>query len=286
MQARNLPGGLCRGCDVPTLFSPAGEATENLMNLSPSDMKSLLFHILSGKEFGVEKSGESLGRASSWSGLWPALVSPAVENVPVLLPVQRSFCTAAVQGGAEQVSQDEAQVLWPSSAQFLVWSSPNGSSSALWCWLGWRGRLREPTAMPRAVGPTLFLSSPPVRSVDSSVTTAISICEVGAVGATKPERAGIVRLKSEIKQVRAGGAGCSCAVLWGRAALGQAGLMGESIEPAPGLQRELRAVSRSPFWFSSPLKGMWDKSNVGVTPAVQYRGSTGVLEKVQGWAGP
>uniref|UniRef100_A0A8B9TVB3 Phosphorylase b kinase regulatory subunit n=1 Tax=Anas platyrhynchos TaxID=8839 RepID=A0A8B9TVB3_ANAPL len=84
------------------------EATENLMNLSPSDMKSLLFHILSGKEFGVEKS---------------------------------------------------------------------------------------------------------VRSVDSSVTTSISICEVGAVGATKPERAGIVRLKSEIKQVRAGGAGCSCAVL-------------------------------------------------------------------------
>lgn len=69
--------------------------------------------------------------------------------------------------------------------------------------------------MPRAVGPTLSLSSPPVRSVDSSVTTAISICEVGAVGATKPERAGIVRLKSEIKQVRAGGAGCSCAVLWG-----------------------------------------------------------------------
>uniref|UniRef100_A0A8B9ZKT4 Phosphorylase b kinase regulatory subunit n=1 Tax=Anas platyrhynchos TaxID=8839 RepID=A0A8B9ZKT4_ANAPL len=85
-----------------SLRCSAGEATENLMNLSPSDMKSLLFHILSGKEFGVEKS---------------------------------------------------------------------------------------------------------VRSVDSSVTTSISICEVGAVGATKPERAGIVRLKSEIKQVRAGGSG-------------------------------------------------------------------------------
>lgn len=134
-------------------------------------------------------------------------------------PFSCLFSTASAlqqsRGGAEQVSQDEAQVLWPSSAQFLVWSSLNGSSSALWCWLGWRGRLRELTAMPRAVGPTLSLSSPPVRSVDSSVTTAISICEVGAVGATKPERAGIVRLKSEIKQVRAGGAGCSCAVLWG-----------------------------------------------------------------------
>ncbi|XP_075576456.1 phosphorylase b kinase regulatory subunit alpha, skeletal muscle isoform isoform X1 [Pelecanus crispus] len=81
-----------------SLHCSAGEATENLMNLSPSDMKSLLYHILSGKEFGVERS---------------------------------------------------------------------------------------------------------VRSVDSSLTTAISICEVGAVGATKPERAGIVKLKSEIKQVRA-----------------------------------------------------------------------------------
>lgn len=28
------------------------------MNLSPSDMKSLLHHILSGKEFGVERSSE------------------------------------------------------------------------------------------------------------------------------------------------------------------------------------------------------------------------------------
>ncbi|XP_040470275.1 phosphorylase b kinase regulatory subunit alpha, skeletal muscle isoform isoform X5 [Falco naumanni] len=78
-----------------SLRCSAGEATENLMNLSPSDMKSLLYHILSGKEFAVERS---------------------------------------------------------------------------------------------------------VRSADLSFTTGISICEVGAVGATKPERAGIVRLKSEIKQ--------------------------------------------------------------------------------------
>uniref|UniRef100_A0A8C4V9G1 Phosphorylase b kinase regulatory subunit n=1 Tax=Falco tinnunculus TaxID=100819 RepID=A0A8C4V9G1_FALTI len=83
-----------------SLRCSAGEATENLMNLSPSDMKSLLYHILSGKEFAVERS---------------------------------------------------------------------------------------------------------VRSADLSFTTAISICEVGAVGATKPERAGIVRLKSEIKQSCPGG---------------------------------------------------------------------------------
>ncbi|XP_050166747.1 phosphorylase b kinase regulatory subunit alpha, skeletal muscle isoform isoform X4 [Myiozetetes cayanensis] len=78
-----------------SLHCSAREATENLMNLSPSDMKSLLYHIISGKEFGVEKS---------------------------------------------------------------------------------------------------------VRSVDSSVTTAVSIRGLEAAGATRPERSGLVRLKSEIKQ--------------------------------------------------------------------------------------
>ncbi|XP_063169756.1 phosphorylase b kinase regulatory subunit alpha, skeletal muscle isoform isoform X2 [Candoia aspera] len=71
------------------------EAAESLMNLSPSHMKNLLHHILSGKEFGVERS---------------------------------------------------------------------------------------------------------VRATDSTLTPAVSIHEIGAVGATKSERAGIIRLKSEIKQ--------------------------------------------------------------------------------------
>uniref|UniRef100_A0A8C6XZH6 Phosphorylase b kinase regulatory subunit n=1 Tax=Naja naja TaxID=35670 RepID=A0A8C6XZH6_NAJNA len=75
------------------------EAAEGLMSLSPSHMKSLLHHILSGKEFGVERS---------------------------------------------------------------------------------------------------------VRATDSTLIPAVSIREFGAVGATKSERAGIVKLKSEIKQV-----GCS-----------------------------------------------------------------------------
>nr|XP_040137816.1 phosphorylase b kinase regulatory subunit alpha, skeletal muscle isoform isoform X6 [Ictidomys tridecemlineatus] len=76
--------------------SQAEEATEGLMNLSPSAMKNLLHHILSGKEFGVERS---------------------------------------------------------------------------------------------------------VRPTDSNVSPAISIHEIGAVGATKTERTGIMQLKSEIKQV-------------------------------------------------------------------------------------
>lgn len=36
------------------------EASESLMNLSPFDMKNLLHHILSGKEFGVERSSNIL----------------------------------------------------------------------------------------------------------------------------------------------------------------------------------------------------------------------------------
>ncbi|XP_077843731.1 phosphorylase b kinase regulatory subunit alpha, skeletal muscle isoform isoform X6 [Macaca mulatta] len=78
-----------------SLRCSAEEATEGLMNLSPSAMKNLLHHILSGKEFGVERS---------------------------------------------------------------------------------------------------------VRPTDSNVSPAISIHEIGAVGATKTERTGIMQLKSEIKQ--------------------------------------------------------------------------------------
>uniref|UniRef100_A0A452TDK6 Phosphorylase b kinase regulatory subunit n=1 Tax=Ursus maritimus TaxID=29073 RepID=A0A452TDK6_URSMA len=83
-----------------SLRCSAEEATDSLMNLSPSAMKNLLHHILSGKEFGVERS---------------------------------------------------------------------------------------------------------VRPTDSNVSPAISIHEVGAVGATKTERTGIMQLKSEIKQRVQGG---------------------------------------------------------------------------------
>lgn len=38
------------------LFKLGEEDSESLMNLSPFDMKNLLHHILSGKEFGVERS--------------------------------------------------------------------------------------------------------------------------------------------------------------------------------------------------------------------------------------
>lgn len=41
------------------------EASESLMNLSPFDMKNLLHHILSGKEFGVERSLRRMDSSSS-----------------------------------------------------------------------------------------------------------------------------------------------------------------------------------------------------------------------------
>lgn len=46
-----------------------------------------------------------------------------------------------------------------------------------------------------------YLSFCTVRPIDSNVSPAISIHEIGAVGATKTERTGIMQLKSEIKQV-------------------------------------------------------------------------------------
>lgn len=49
-------------CDA----SVGEEASESLMNLSPFDMKNLLHHILSGKEFGVERSSELV---SSWTSV-------------------------------------------------------------------------------------------------------------------------------------------------------------------------------------------------------------------------
>uniref|UniRef100_A0A8C4RC14 Phosphorylase b kinase regulatory subunit n=1 Tax=Eptatretus burgeri TaxID=7764 RepID=A0A8C4RC14_EPTBU len=49
--------------------SAGEEASNSLMNLSPSDMKSLLHHILSGKEFGVERSVRPLDSTFTSPGI-------------------------------------------------------------------------------------------------------------------------------------------------------------------------------------------------------------------------
>ncbi|XP_043393885.1 phosphorylase b kinase regulatory subunit alpha, liver isoform isoform X11 [Chelonia mydas] len=50
---------------VRSLNCSGEEASESLMNLSPFDMKNLLHHILSGKEFGVERSMRPLDSSAS-----------------------------------------------------------------------------------------------------------------------------------------------------------------------------------------------------------------------------
>lgn len=100
------------------------EATESLMSLSPSELKNLLHHILSGKEFGVQRSGES-----------------TCSN--------RQSC-------------------------FFSTSTPL----------------------------TLRFFPLAVRELDAGVSPAISIHHLGNVGATKSERAGISKLKSDMKMVR------------------------------------------------------------------------------------
>ncbi|XP_062372219.1 phosphorylase b kinase regulatory subunit alpha, skeletal muscle isoform isoform X2 [Sardina pilchardus] len=48
-----------------SLHCTGEEATDSLMNLSPSELKNLLHHILSGKEFGVQKSVRSVQTGAS-----------------------------------------------------------------------------------------------------------------------------------------------------------------------------------------------------------------------------
>lgn len=92
------------------------------MSLSPSELKNLLHHILSGKEFGVQRSGGS----------------------PLPPPADLS-------------------------------------------------------RLPRSSSHSSFHAA--VRELDAGVSPAISIHHLGNVGATKSERAGISKLKSDMKMV-------------------------------------------------------------------------------------
>ena len=42
----------------PMYFCLDDDAHEELLNLSPSELKNLLYHILSGKEFRIDQDGE------------------------------------------------------------------------------------------------------------------------------------------------------------------------------------------------------------------------------------
>uniref|UniRef100_A0A8C5SUR7 Phosphorylase b kinase regulatory subunit n=1 Tax=Laticauda laticaudata TaxID=8630 RepID=A0A8C5SUR7_LATLA len=102
------------------------EASESLMNLSPFDMKNLLHHILSGKEFGVERSMRPLDSSTS---------SPAISIHEVghtgATKTERSGITR-LKSEMKQVNNDSSSLeLQPPPGHFCGFSpsSPTSTSS-------------------------------------------------------------------------------------------------------------------------------------------------------------
>ncbi|XP_012881982.1 PREDICTED: phosphorylase b kinase regulatory subunit alpha, liver isoform [Dipodomys ordii] len=100
------------------------EASESLMNLSPFDMKNLLHHILSGKEFGVERSVRPIHSSAS---------SPAIS----IHEVDHTGVTKTERSGITRLRSDMKQMTRRVSAdeQFFsvgqtVSSSVHSSKSA------------------------------------------------------------------------------------------------------------------------------------------------------------
>uniref|UniRef100_A0A8B9Z647 Phosphorylase b kinase regulatory subunit n=1 Tax=Buteo japonicus TaxID=224669 RepID=A0A8B9Z647_9AVES len=97
------------------------EASESLMNLSPFDMKNLLHHILSGKEFGVERSLRPVDSSSS---------SPAIS----IHEMGHSGATKTERSGITKLKSEMKQVRVFCQCQGLFTpssptsTSPTGSS--------------------------------------------------------------------------------------------------------------------------------------------------------------
>ncbi|XP_069746352.1 phosphorylase b kinase regulatory subunit alpha, liver isoform-like isoform X2 [Narcine bancroftii] len=103
-----------------TLSCSGEEASENLMNLSPFDVKKLLHHILSGKEFGVEKSVRPVDSIG---------ISPAIS----IHEVGHTGATKTERTGINKLkSEIKQKCSSPSSPTSNA--SPAGSFSARWNW--------------------------------------------------------------------------------------------------------------------------------------------------------
>uniref|UniRef100_A0A670IDS4 Phosphorylase b kinase regulatory subunit n=1 Tax=Podarcis muralis TaxID=64176 RepID=A0A670IDS4_PODMU len=89
------------------------EASESLMNLSPFDMKNLLHHILSGKEFGVERSMRPLDSSTS---------SPAIS----IHEVGHTGATKTERSGITRLKSEMKQV---SSCLCISFQAPLGTGS-------------------------------------------------------------------------------------------------------------------------------------------------------------
>uniref|UniRef100_A0A8C5TAH8 Phosphorylase b kinase regulatory subunit n=1 Tax=Malurus cyaneus samueli TaxID=2593467 RepID=A0A8C5TAH8_9PASS len=93
------------------------EASESLMNLSPFDMKSLLHHILSGKEFGVERSLRPVDSSSS---------SPAIS----IREMGHSGATKTERSGITKLKSEmkQVRVFWILGLRSSTPSSPSSTS--------------------------------------------------------------------------------------------------------------------------------------------------------------
>uniref|UniRef100_A0A8B9N249 Phosphorylase b kinase regulatory subunit n=1 Tax=Accipiter nisus TaxID=211598 RepID=A0A8B9N249_9AVES len=93
------------------------EASESLMNLSPFDMKNLLHHILSGKEFGVERSLRPVDSSSS---------SPAIS----IHEMGHSGATKTERSGITKLKSEMKQVrLGCVESVSLLGSTPSSPTS-------------------------------------------------------------------------------------------------------------------------------------------------------------
>ncbi|XP_026504087.1 phosphorylase b kinase regulatory subunit alpha, liver isoform [Terrapene carolina triunguis] len=94
------------------------EASESLMNLSPFDMKNLLHHILSGKEFGVERSMRPLDSSTS---------SPAIS----IHEVGHTGATKTERSGITRLKSEMQQMNRRSSADEKFFYGGHSMSSSM-----------------------------------------------------------------------------------------------------------------------------------------------------------
>nr|XP_012289579.1 phosphorylase b kinase regulatory subunit alpha, liver isoform isoform X6 [Aotus nancymaae] len=93
------------------------EASESLMNLSPFDMKNLLHHILSGKEFGVERSVRPIHSSTS---------SPAIS----IHEVGHTGVTKTERSGINRLRSEMKQMTRRFSADEQLFSVGQATSSS------------------------------------------------------------------------------------------------------------------------------------------------------------
>uniref|UniRef100_A0A3P9CYJ5 Phosphorylase b kinase regulatory subunit n=1 Tax=Maylandia zebra TaxID=106582 RepID=A0A3P9CYJ5_9CICH len=89
------------------------EATETLMSLSPSELKNLLHHILSGKEFGVERSVREMD-----AGVSPAISIHHLGNVGATKSERAGI--SKLKSDMKMVGSSDSAFLFPSVQRFRL----------------------------------------------------------------------------------------------------------------------------------------------------------------------